>query len=97
MAFAKNNTNAGGDNNTAGSSNNDNWKATGFLNIYLPARDGTRVKLGAIPLKTSKPREKELAEWLVEEPEHRCAVLLQKLEMEYASAEPSDSKGFDLS
>lgn len=101
-----------GDNTkTNGSDNNRdaNWKATGFINIYLPANDGSRVKLGAIPLKTSKPREHELATWLAgadipadvqnrdDVLAQRMAKLIAKLELEYASAEPSEAKGFDLS
>lgn len=94
MAFDTGSGNNG--NGRSNSQSDDSWKATGFVNIYLPARDGTRVKLGAIPLKQAKPREKELAEWLAENPEARCETLLAKLELEYASAEPSDAKGFDL-
>lgn len=97
MAF---NTNTASQNsNTNGNNSKDeSWKAVGFINIFLPARDGSRVKLGAIPLKAAKPREAELANWLAEDDESksRLNLLLNKLEMEYASAEPSDAKGFDL-
>lgn len=74
---------------------NDNWKAQGFLNLYLPSKEGGRKKLGAIPLKESKPTEKTLLAWLNEDPS-RVKVILSKLEMEYQSAEASDKNGFDL-
>jgi hypothetical protein len=75
--------------------NNDSWKAQGFLNFYLPAKNGQRKKLGAIPLKESKHSEKALLQWLNEDPS-RVAMILSKLEVEYQSATPADASGFDL-
>lgn len=72
---------------------NDSWKAQGFLNLYLPSKDGKRKKLGAIPLKESKASEKALLAWLNEDPS-RVANILAKLEIEYQSA--TEGNGFDL-
>jgi hypothetical protein len=81
--------------NTA-SSSNENWKAQGFLNFYLPSKDGgKRKKLGAIPLKMNKPSEKSLLEWLNDDPS-RAKQILAKLDLEYQSATPSESAGFAL-
>jgi hypothetical protein len=77
------------------SSNNENWKAQGFLNFYLPAKNGQRRKLGAIPLKESKINEKQLLAWLNEDPS-RVAQILSKLEIEYQSAAANDEHAFDL-
>lgn len=74
---------------------NDTWKAQGFLNLYLPAKNGARKKLGAIPLKESRANEKALLEWLNEDPS-RVGQILAKLEIEYQSATPADASGFDL-
>jgi NAD-specific glutamate dehydrogenase len=74
---------------------NDSWKAQGFLNLYLPGLNGQRKKLGAIPLKDSKTNEKKLLAWLNEDPS-RVAQILAKLEIEYQSALPADTAGFDL-
>lgn len=75
---------------------NENWKAQGFLNLYLPSKvPGERKKLGAIPLKDSKPNEKELRAWL-EEDSTRVAMILEKLVIEYQSATPAEGTGFDL-
>lgn len=83
--------------NTAPVSNPDTWKAQGFLNLYLPAKDGgKRRKLGAIPLKDSKPAEKILMAWLAEDPAGNSAKILSKLIIEYQSATPADTAGFDL-
>jgi len=73
------------------------WKAQGFLNLYLPSKNGNgeRRKLGAIPLKESKPNEKAMLDWLNEDPS-RVAKILEKLVIEYQSAVPSDTSGFDL-
>ncbi len=91
MAFQPN-TNAGSSNQ----SNNDSWKAQGFLNLYLPTKDGKRMKLGAIPLKEAKDSEKKLLVWLNEDPS-RVEAILGKLVIEYKSAVPTEGSGFDLS
>jgi len=76
---------------------NDSWKAQAFLNFYLPSKDakGGRRKLGAIPLKESKPIEKQLMDWLKEDPS-RVEIILSKLEIEYHVADGSNTTGFDL-
>lgn len=76
---------------------NDSWKAQGFLNLYLPSKDakGGRRKLGAIPLKDSKPAEKALMEWLNEDPS-RVASIAAKLVVEYQAADGGNTAGFDL-
>lgn len=86
--------------NTAAATNqqtpaNEAWKAQGFLNLYLPNKAGGRRKLGAIPLKNSKPNEKDLLAWLNEDPE-RVSVILSKLIIEFQSAEQSEATAFDL-
>lgn len=74
---------------------NENWKAQGFLNLYLPAKNGQRRKLGAIPLKESKANEKQLLAWLNEDPS-RVTQILAKLEIEYQSAASNDEHAFAL-
>jgi hypothetical protein len=81
--------------NQSATPSNENWKAQGFLNFYLPAKNGGRKKLGAIPLKESKGNEKQLLAWLNEDPA-RVAQILSKLEIEYQSALPADTAGFDI-
>lgn len=82
----------------ASTSSNDSWKAQGFLNLYLPSKDakGGRRKLGAIPLKDSKPAEKALMEWLNEDPS-RVSVIMDKIIIEYQAADGGNTSGFDLS
>ena len=76
-------------------STNESWKAQGFLNFYLPAKNGQRRKLGAIPLKESKVNEKQLLAWLNEDPS-RVTQILAKLEIEFQSAASNDEHAFDL-
>ena len=80
---------------TPASTSNENWKAQGFLNLYLPAKNGQRRKLGAIPLKDSKVNEKQLRAWLEEDPS-RVAQILAKLEIEYQSAASNVENAFAL-
>lgn len=84
-------------NAAASTQSNDSWKAQGFLNLYLPSKDGKggRRKLGAIPLKDSKPAEKQLMEWLNEDPS-RVGAIMSKLVMEYQPADGGNTAGFDL-
>ena len=79
--------------NAPDTSSDDKWKAQGFLNFYLPAKNGGRKKLGAIPLKESRVNEKALLAWLNEDPS-RVAQILSRLEIEYQSA--FSSAGFDI-
>ena len=46
---------------------NDNWKATAFVNIYVPTSEGGRRKIGALALKDSKPYEAQLIARLQED------------------------------
>ena len=93
MAFAS--SSAPASTNAASSTTNENWKAQGFLNFYLPAKNGQRRKLGAIPLKDSKINEKQLRAWLEEDPS-RVSQIIAKLEVEYQSAASNDEHAFDL-
>lgn len=93
MAFAS--SSAPASTNAASSTTNENWKAQGFLNFYLPAKNGQRRKLGAIPLKDSKINEKQIRAWLEEDPS-RVSQILAKLEIEYQSAASNDEHAFAL-
>lgn len=75
---------------------NPEWKAQGFLNLYLPSKDGGRRKLGAIPLKDSKANEGALRAWL-EADAGNLQILSNKLEIEYQPATQADGATFDLS
>jgi hypothetical protein len=92
MAF---NSNAARSNTGNAPAQNDNWKAQGFLNLYLPNKDGKRTKLGAIPLKEGKPNEAKMLAWLKEDPA-RVQVILSKLEIEFRSSEPTEGSSFNL-
>lgn len=96
MAFQlNNNTNAAQSNGN--NQANDNWKAQGFLNFYLPSKDGGQKKLGAIPLRVSKPFEKQLLDMIAAEGEEAVLTkLLDKIILNYQSAEVDPDNGFDL-
>ena len=46
---------------------NDDWKAQAFINIYVPAPNGGRRKIGSIALRESKAYERAIIERLKEE------------------------------
>ena len=53
---------------TVAANNQDaSWKATGFLNIWLPLGNGKRHKVGAISLKDTKNFDAKLIARLQEE------------------------------
>lgn len=85
---------------TAAPSSNQNtdWKSQGFLNFYLPGKDGKKDKLGAIGLKlsrTSGVNEKQLIQALNKDPS-LVAKILASLTIEYRSADQPESEGFKL-
>ena len=95
MAFNVN-SNAAAPSANSTNANTQQWeKAAGFINLYLPSKDGKRRKLGAIPLKLSKTNEKALVEWL-ESDEENVGKLATKLIVEYQSAQASEAHSFDL-
>lgn len=69
--------------------------AISFLNLYLPSKDGQRVKLGAIPIKASKEREKALHDALVTNPELTAAIIA-KLEIDFQVVTTGEGNHFDL-
>lgn len=85
------------ENNQSGSTNSSNSKTdapTGYLNFYIPSRDGSRKKLGAIALKDSNTNQKALREWL-DADEANAQRLLQAIELEYTSVSGAPAE-FDL-
>ena len=92
MAFR---TNAAAQTNNT-DTNQESWKAAGFVNLYLPSTDGgKRKKLGAIPLRTNKPAEAALLQWLKAD-SNNVGRLLSKLELDFQSVEASAAIGFAL-
>lgn len=96
--FAPDQSAAQSNSTNTGRNKGDFEPALGFVNVYLPSNDGGRVKLGALPLKGSKDREKALFTAL-NDPQRKDEILnaiLGKLVLDFQSAEQSAAKGFDL-
>ncbi len=73
-----------------------NWeKAKGFLNIYLPSKDGKRRKVGSIALRESKLLENQILSFL-EADEANLPKLSSKLVIEYQSAAANEGSVLDL-
>ena len=84
-------------NNRGGQSgNNDDWKASAFINLFLPRKNGSRMKLGFCALKSSNVDQQKLIEWIRENPEERLASLLDKLVLEFHEVTSSDESDLDL-
>jgi hypothetical protein len=84
---------------TAANNTRGNFEpAIGFVNLYLPSRDGRRVKLGAVPLKASNEREKALFDALSnkENSEAVIAAVLSKLVMDFQPVTTGEGNLFDL-
>lgn len=84
MAFQTNVTTAPASSNNQ--SNDQSWRADRFLNLWIKGSDGSRRKLGAIPLKKSKAFEAAIIKRL-DEGEDALSALQDVLEMSYNSAE----------
>ena len=81
--------------NQQSQSNDQSWKADGFLNFYLPRKDGAKRKLGTISLHLSKENEAMLIEWLKAD-ENNIHKLKDKLQLEFNTAELKADAAFDL-
>lgn len=72
-------------------SSNMDWKADAFVNIYLPRKDGTRMKLGFIALKGDHVEQKRVLDTLRADPEAierlKSKIVLEFKDLEEASAE----------
>lgn len=75
--------------------NNNFEPAVSFLNFYLPSKGGQRVKLGAIPIKASREREKALHEALIADPDLTKRIL-ELLEVEFQVVTKGEAAHFDL-
>ena len=56
-------------------------KASAFINIYAPKKDGSRAKVGAVPLRISKETEKRIMDIIAQEGD--AERVLSKLVLEY--------------
>lgn len=98
MAFNTNNGAAAQSRGPQAAEDNPAWKAAGFINIYLPTKDGGRMKLGAIKLRANNVREKQLSDWMNETGEDGANLhtLINKLQFEYNNAEGGEGRELDL-
>lgn len=88
MAFTQ--SNAAPANANATSTNDEKWKAQGFVNVYMDVEKKgktSRMKVGVLPLKDSVELHKLMREWL-EKDEGNAQKLLSRFVLEYRSAEP---------
>ena len=82
--------------NTAAASNNttnDSWKATAFLNLYIPSKTNPsgRQKIGAISFKDSKAYDRAMIERLSGDPKALAALLkVLVLDFQVVSDKPVD-------
>lgn len=84
MGFAQNR-------NTKPSDDQDSWKATGFINMYLPNTGGGRSKVGALAMKPNSDNSNNHAliiEALEGNDPAALASFKDKLIIEYKSATP---------
>ena len=56
------------DQNTRGGQSNQDWKADAFINIFLPRKDGSRMKLGFIALKGDHKEQEKILNLLRTDP-----------------------------
>lgn len=87
MAF----NNAPAETNTA--ANNDKWKAQAFINIWVGGANGSRKKIGSIPLRDNKMFEAALIKRLQEE--GAVEAMMDALEIDFQMADkPVSDVGF---
>lgn len=78
------------------SSNADeSWKSQAFINISVPGVNGNPKRLGSIPLKESKPAERQLIEHLKAHPEY-LKELFAHATFDFQLADDVENNGFAL-
>jgi len=82
-------------NNSNTRNDNQNEKAIGFINIWLPTKEGKKRKLIGVPLKASKPRELALFNWLDEDPD-RAMKLARNATFDFQSVEITEGSEFAM-
>ena len=70
--------------------NDESWKAKAFLNIWVRRADGSRAKIGAIPLKDQRAFDKALIERL--QKEDGIEALTNALELDFQIADKPASE-----
>lgn len=82
----------------AGNARGNFEPAIGFVNLWLPAKNGGRSKLGAIPLKASDERHKALFDALSDETkiDQVKQRILELLQLDFQIVESGEGKHFDL-
>lgn len=75
---------------------NDRWKADAFVNLYLPTRDGNRVKLGAVSLSADKPTQKQLLDFIADGGEDALNQLKDRLILDFKRADGNNGTELDL-
>lgn len=73
----------------------DSWKATAFLNFYIPRENGEDGKLGAIKLLLANEDHVKLAAWLLKD-EANVAKFMSRVKLVVRSAEKAPGTGFAL-
>ena len=81
--------------NSNSNSSNQDWKADAFLNLFLPRKDGSRMKLGFCALKMNQQDQKQLIDWIKESPDEHLEILKAKLVIEFKEVAEASS-GLDL-
>lgn len=77
-------------------SDDKDWKASAFINMYLPNAGGGKTKLHAIPLKDSDSNHKALIDLFEKDPEAAAKVVLGAMVVEYRRNERSAESAFKL-
>lgn len=72
---------------------NDSWKAQAFLNLWVRKADGTRTKIGAIPLRDSRNFDKALIQRLQEDGAIESLMSAMELDFQMATGKP---EGIDV-
>lgn len=79
----------------APAANTETKTVIGYLNVYLPRQNGSRMKVGAISLRSSSEDQQKLADFIAASPEN-LAKVLAKLQVEFQSTTRAEGSDLDL-
>lgn len=85
----------GNKNQSSESTGNDKWKADAFLNVYIPSKNGSEKKVGAIKLYKNKANDRQVIDFLSAD-EGNLEILKSKLILKFTNMEDREEDPLDL-
>ena len=76
--------------------NNGFEKASGFINISFPRKNGSMAQIGKVPLRLSQELEKQLLDFIAENTEENLPKVVNKMTFSFHLVQSGADTALDL-